>query len=256
MNEKFMTREQQEKIIYENSKNSKYFQNALEKDKKTDKKIENMKEKLSSVSSSSRRQSKERCLIEMNKLEIRRDFSRICCVLDMDMFFAAVEIRDRPDLKERPVAVGGEGMISTSNYVARQYGVRAAMPGFIARKLCPHLVFVPGNYDKYKVASQQMCSVINDYDDQYRCGSLDEVYFDLTTASKNFLHYSGGIDIKEKINLPWEQGFNHKKRCIIDDCTYATEKMRMAAALILGKTIAYITLLCSYIHKLIYMMFS
>lgn len=55
----------------------------------------------------------------------------------MDMFYAAVEIRDRPELANVPLAVGGDNMISTANYEARKYGVRSAMPGFIAKKLCP-----------------------------------------------------------------------------------------------------------------------
>ncbi len=88
--------------------------------------------------------------------EKRRSFDRICCVLDMDMLYAAVEIRDRPELKELPVAVGGDAMIYTSNYVARKYGVRAAIPGFIAKKLCPHLVFVPCNFAKYTVVANQI----------------------------------------------------------------------------------------------------
>ena len=58
------------------------------------------------------------------------------------MFYAAVEMRDDPSLIGKPVAVGGLGMISTANYEARKYGVRAAMPGFIGRRLCPALVFV------------------------------------------------------------------------------------------------------------------
>ena len=63
------------------------------------------------------------------------------CLGLQDMFYAAVEMRENPKLRGKPVAVGGIGMISTANYEARLYGVRAAMPGFIALKLCPHLVF-------------------------------------------------------------------------------------------------------------------
>jgi DNA polymerase kappa len=57
--------------------------------------------------------------------------------IDMDMFYAAVELRDRPDLVDKPVAIGSKSMISTANYVARKFGVRSAMPGFIGLKLCP-----------------------------------------------------------------------------------------------------------------------
>lgn len=64
----------------------------------------------------------------------------------MDMFFVACEMRDDPELKEKPVAVGGMSMISTANYAARAYGVRSAMPGFIAKKLCPDLILISGNF--------------------------------------------------------------------------------------------------------------
>ena len=73
--------------------------------------------------------------------------------IDMDMFYAAVEIRDKPELATVPLAVGSESMISTANYEARKYGVRSAMPGFIARKLCPQLVIVACNFSKYRAAS-------------------------------------------------------------------------------------------------------
>jgi DNA polymerase kappa len=69
----------------------------------------------------------------------------------MDMFYAAVETRDNPELGSVPMAVGSKGMLSTSNYEARKFGVRSAMPGFIALKLCPNLVIVPGDMTKYKI---------------------------------------------------------------------------------------------------------
>ena len=88
------------------------------------------------------------------------------------MFYAAVEMRDQPDLVDKPMAVGGMGMLSTSNYKvpitncttyyfssqARRFGVRAAMPGFIAKKLCPHLVIVPTNMAKYAAVAEQVNS--------------------------------------------------------------------------------------------------
>jgi len=65
------------------------------------------------------------------------------------MFYAACEIRDNPSLKGKPIAVGGMQMLSTSNYVARKFGVRSAMPGFIAKKLCPNLIIVKHHPEKY-----------------------------------------------------------------------------------------------------------
>ena len=82
----------------------------------------------------------------LSEIERGRELTRTWAHIDMDMFYAAVEIRDDPSLADKPVAVGGEMMISTANYIARKYGVRSAMPGFIAKKLCPQLVFVDCNF--------------------------------------------------------------------------------------------------------------
>jgi DNA polymerase kappa len=76
------------------------------------------------------------------KLSSELDLSRVWIHIDMDQFYAAVAERDNPWLKGKPVAVGGLSMISTANYVARKFGVRSAMPGFIGKELCPDLIFV------------------------------------------------------------------------------------------------------------------
>ena len=98
----------------------------------------------------------------------------------MDMFYAAVEMRDNPALRGVPMAVGGMGMLSTSNYAARKFGVRAAMPGFIAKKLCPDLVIVPGNMEKYASVSEVIRGVFREYDPNFAPMSLDEAYLDIT----------------------------------------------------------------------------
>ena len=74
-------------------------------------------------------------------------------------------------------------MISTTNYVARKYGVRSAMPGFIGKKLCPELIFVKGHYEKYGIVADQIRSIIKEYDPNFSSCSLDEVYLDLTDAA-------------------------------------------------------------------------
>lgn len=74
-------------------------------------------------------------------------------------------------------------MISTTNYVARKYGVRSAMPGFIGKKLCPNLVFVKCHYEKYVLVSDQIKTIIKEYDPNFSSHSLDEVYMDLTDAA-------------------------------------------------------------------------
>jgi DNA polymerase kappa len=98
----------------------------------------------------------------------------------MDMFYAAIEIRDNPSLADKPVAVGGQMMISTANYIARKFGVRSAMPGFIAKKLCPNLIFVDHSFTKYKEASQIFKSILEEYDPDYESMGLDEANLDLT----------------------------------------------------------------------------
>ena len=73
--------------------------------------------------------------------------------IDMDSFYASVEILDQPELRGKPLAVGGNenrGVISTASYEARKYGVKSAMTGKLAKKLCPHLIFVPPRFNRYK----------------------------------------------------------------------------------------------------------
>ena len=83
-----------------------------------------------------------------------RELDRTWMHVDMDMFYAACEIRDRQDLVDLPVAVGDFSMIQTTNYVARKFGVRSAMPGFLGKKMCPGLVFIRSNKQKYARISE------------------------------------------------------------------------------------------------------
>ena len=104
--------------------------------------------------------------------------------IDMDCFFAAVEMRDNPALREVPLAIGGaserRGVISTCNYVARRFGVRSAMPSALAKKLCPPLVLIPGRMAVYKDISRQLRAIFLRYTDQVEPLSLDEAYLDVT----------------------------------------------------------------------------
>lgn len=83
-----------------------------------------------------------------------QDMTRTWYHIDMDMFYAACELRDRPELKDKPVAVGDYSMIQTSNYIARKFGVRSAMPGFMGKQLCPALIFIKSDKEKYKHISE------------------------------------------------------------------------------------------------------
>lgn len=107
--------------------------------------------------------------------------------IDMDCFFAAVEMRDNPALREVPLAIGGaserRGVISTCNYVARRFGVRSAMPSALAKKLCPPLVLIPGRMAVYKDISRQLRAIFLRYTDLVEPLSLDEAYLDVTHSN-------------------------------------------------------------------------
>lgn len=124
----------------------------------------------------------------MDSLEEGRDLSHIAVHVDMDAFYAAVEMRDNPSLRIIPMAVGSNSMLSTSNYAARRFGVRAAMPGFIARKLCPELKIIPCNFQKYRKASHKVRRIFEEYDPNFIMGGLDEAYLDITAYAANRLH--------------------------------------------------------------------
>ena len=122
----------------------------------------------------------------------------------MDCFFAAVEMRDNPELKDIPIAIGGRseqrGVIATCNYLARQYGVRSAMPTGQAMKLCPHLTLISGRMGVYKEVSQQIRTIFQRYTDKIEPLSLDEAYLDVTECE--LLHGSATLiaqDIRQAI---------------------------------------------------------
>jgi len=103
--------------------------------------------------------------------------------IDMDAFYASVEQRDNPALRGLPVAVGGagpRGVVAAASYEARVFGVRSAMPGGQARRLCPDLIFVPARFDAYRAVSSQIRAIFERFTDIIQPLSLDEAYLDVT----------------------------------------------------------------------------
>ncbi|PPD71496.1 hypothetical protein GOBAR_DD31601 [Gossypium barbadense] len=173
-------KEKVQRVVYEMSKGSKYFENEERKEAFIRQKIEHMRARAAKLSAADLSHYQKVADKRILELESTRDLSRIWLHVDMDAFYAAVETLSNPSLKGKPMAVGSMSMISTANYEARKFGVRAAMPGFIARKLCPDLIFVPTDFKKYTYYSDLTRKVFWDYDPNFMAASLDEAYLDIT----------------------------------------------------------------------------
>ncbi|WP_309642217.1 DNA polymerase IV [Flavobacterium sp.] len=107
--------------------------------------------------------------------------------VDMDAFYASVEQMDNPNLRGKPLAVGGgetRGVVSAASYEARKFGVRSAMSGYLAKKNCPELIFVRPRFERYKEISNKIRKIFYDYTDLVEPLSLDEAYLDVTQNKK------------------------------------------------------------------------
>ncbi len=119
-------------------------------------------------------------------MELQPPFRKIIHV-DMDAFYASVEQLDNPDLRGKPLAVGGNeirGVVSAASYEARKFGVRSAMSGMLAKQKCPHLIFVPPRFARYKEISTKIREIFYEYTDLVEPLSLDEAYLDVTENKK------------------------------------------------------------------------
>ncbi|MBA4322658.1 MAG: DNA polymerase IV, partial [Odoribacter sp.] len=108
--------------------------------------------------------------------------------IDMDAFFASVEQIDNPELRGKPVAVGGSSnrsVVAAASYEARKFGVRSAMPSVTAKKLCPHLIFVTPRFERYHEISSGVFEIFREYTDLIEPLSIDEAFLDVTSDKKN-----------------------------------------------------------------------
>ncbi|MBC2776388.1 DNA polymerase IV [Parasphingopyxis sp. GrpM-11] len=123
--------------------------------------------------------------------------------IDMDAFYASVEQRDNPELRGKPVAVGGStgrGVVAAASYEARQFGVRSAMPSVTAKRRCPELIFVRARFDVYRAVSNQIRAIFRDYTDLVEPLSLDEAYLDVTRCRKLPTATAIAEEIRARIN--------------------------------------------------------
>ncbi|RLN17261.1 calcium-transporting ATPase 2, plasma membrane-type-like [Panicum miliaceum] len=175
-------KEKVQKVIYEMSKGSKYFENEQRKEALTIQKIEHLHAQCATLTDNDISHFQKVAEKKMLELEASRDLSKIWLHTDMDAFYAAVETLEDPSLKGKPLAVGSMSMIATASYEARKFGVRAAMPGFIGCKLCPGLVFVRPNFERYTHYSELTRKVFQRYDPNFIATSLDEAYLNITNV--------------------------------------------------------------------------
>lgn len=133
----------------------------------------------------------------------------------MDAFFAAVEQRDNPELRGKPVVVGGNpdsrGVVSTASYEARRFGIHSAMPSRQARRLCPEAVFVRPNFDKYHQVSEQIRQIMHQFTDRLEPLSLDEAFLDVSPGDGIHVGRQVKEAIRQQLNLTASVGVSYNK---------------------------------------------
>ncbi|CAK7273168.1 hypothetical protein SEPCBS57363_005517 [Sporothrix epigloea] len=166
-------------IIYEASKGSKYFDREEERDKNLTLKIDHILEKKAQLGQVDLTRDLRLVDVLISQLDDTRDLSQFIVHVDCDAFYAAVELLSRPELADVPFAVGG-GVILTCNYVARKFGCRSGMAGFVAKKLCPQLVQLKPDFTKYCAKAQEIRLIFAEYDPRFESASIDEAYLNVT----------------------------------------------------------------------------
>lgn len=196
-------------IIYNASKGSKYFNNEESRDKNLTVKISRIlakKRELQRIEAQSGLKSELKKADDyIAELEYARDLSQAVVHIDCDAFYAAVEELDRPELKDVPFAVG-VGVLTTCNYVARKFGCRSGMAGFVADKLCPELIHLPLNFEKYTAKAKEVRAVLEQYDPRYESASIDEAYLNITKYCEDH-----GLSPEDAVSQMREQVFREAK---------------------------------------------
>ncbi|KAK4195254.1 hypothetical protein QBC40DRAFT_343569 [Triangularia verruculosa] len=179
-------------IIYNASKGSKFFNREEERDKALTVKIDQILAKKRQLEKLDLTRELKAADTLLAQFEASRDLTQHIVHLDCDAFYAAVEQLDRPELADLPFAVGG-GVLTTCNYVARKFGCRSGMAGFVAKKLCPQLILLPLNFDKYNAKAAEVREILADYDPRFESASIDEAYLNITQYCID--HGMGAADV-------------------------------------------------------------
>ena len=194
-----------DQIILRESGNSLFMQQQKRRDAKVNERIQILKDKVSNASPSSYAMTSA-LQSQIQDYIIQQPTRSTKVVVDMDMFYMACELLSRPLLKDVPACVG-RGMILTSNYKARRYGVRSAMPGYIGDKLVQELskgrerlMHVQSNFALYKEKSNQVLQVLRQYDPHLKSYSLDEAYLDIGTYLVLYLQLSKQYTDHDKLH--------------------------------------------------------
>ncbi|KAI6214851.1 hypothetical protein M3Y94_00317000 [Aphelenchoides besseyi] len=191
--------------IIDDGTSGEYKQHMDKKEQNIDEKVVQAKQKLDAQTHAERSAAQEAGDAIIEYIEDKFVFSETYVHVDNDAFFAAVEMRDDPTLRNVPFAVGSTNMLSTANYLARKKGVSSAMPGFLALKLCPSLRIVSVNMEKYRAASSEIRDILLTYDPNLHSPGLDEAVLNLKEH------------LRTRLNVHQTNGFFYSGDC---QCSY------------------------------------
>ncbi|KAG8810363.1 hypothetical protein FRC19_004586, partial [Serendipita sp. 401] len=173
------------KVIAEASEGSKFYQNEKRKDEELSKKIEMMLQLRDQLIAAGADMPGLEAVADkaLAELEASRDLTQAIVHIDMDSYYASVEMLDNPSLIGKTFAVGG-GVLTTASYAARTFGVRSGMPEYIAKKLCPHLIVVKNRFHRYSELSGQVMNILRRFDPTMDPAGTDEAYLNITPYCK------------------------------------------------------------------------
>ncbi|KAI0049981.1 DNA/RNA polymerase [Auriscalpium vulgare] len=215
------------RIIADASKGSKFYENEKRKDKDLTQRIERiLRQRDDAVKGVDLGKIEAKMDHLLSELEIERDLTQYIVHVDMDAFYANVELLDNPDLAGKAFGVG-RGVLSTASYEARKYGVRSGMPEYIAKKLYPDLVIVPIHMSRYSELSKTIMIIFREYDPNMLSASVDEAYMNITQYCQDH-----GLDPDECVQT--------MRQRVVDET-----KLTVSAGLAANKMLAKVSSCCN-----------